>query len=51
MYYIFKKDFIGNYIPCFATQSPVVATHFMQNSVDDVCCMQVKGNKKTIIPL
>lgn len=51
MYYLFKKDFIGNYIPCFATQSSFVATHIMQNSVDEVYCMQVKGNKKTITAL
>ena len=51
MYYIFKKDQFGNYIPCYAAQSPGAAHSFMQASTDQVYCMHVPGNKKTIIGL
>jgi len=51
MYYLFKKDFLGNYIPCYAAQSPDAATRFIETSTDQVYCMHVKGNKKTIIGL
>jgi hypothetical protein len=48
MYYIFKEDFMGNKVPCFAAQTNEAATRFMDTASHDTWVFHVKGNKRTI---
>ena len=51
MYYLFKKDQFGNYIPRYAAQSGSEAFRFANNSSEQLYCIHVDGNKKTILGL
>jgi len=49
MYYLLKKDFMGNYVPVYAAQSEQAATKYMEASSSILFCYPVPGNKKTLI--
>ena len=48
MYYIFKPDFMGNKIPCFAAQTDKAASHYMNTVSHETYFFRAKGNVKTI---
>ena len=48
MYYIFKEDFMGNKVPCFAAQTSNAATRFMDGASHDTWVFHAKGNIRTI---
>lgn len=48
MYYIFKPDFMGNKVPCFATQTANGADRYMSGASHETYFFHAKGNTKTI---
>ena len=48
MYYIFKEDFMGNKVPCFAAQTARGADRYMQGASHESYVFHAKGNTRTI---
>ena len=49
MYYLFKKDFMGNRIPVYAAQTDAATMNFVNNSRDQLSRTWVPGNTRTIL--
>lgn len=49
MYFLFKKDFMGNNIPVYAAQTDAAVMYFVKSSRDRLSRTWVPGNTRTLM--